>query len=291
MKLPERSAGGDLIYLSARKLNNLSLQFGLPTDVLGPVTDLTVQGSAGINLGPMAHAGIGVSRSRQQVDPNRGERALHARLTELIPRLEPGGLPRLDSGDAEIFEGNWFSFHRNLCFGVGTDDSTHSVRALVAVDKVPVESGSPWPGLLMNGSPAHVLPPYAVDLEDAGAMRSGSGSGTLFQWLDRVGAELESHPRMAIEDLQLGDLPSSPSLRNHKTAISMYRMFARPYSDDVFSFSQLLNGAPCEGVAQASLVGSTTGSTSSSPAPSTSGCARSSPPPPTIRARPSDAGD
>lgn len=195
-----------------------------------------------------------MTREGSQVDPNRYDRALHDRLTAVIPKLEPGGLPHLDGGEAEILEGGWFWFHRDLRFGVGTDDSAHSVRALLAVDEAPITEGSPWPGLLMNGSPTHVLPPYAVDLEDANAMRSGSGTGALFQWLDAVRAELEAHPAAEIENLELGGIQASPSLRGHATAISMYRMFADPAFDDRFSFSQLLNRAPCEGVAQASLV-------------------------------------
>jgi hypothetical protein len=254
MDMPKQSAGGDLVYLSLRKLNNLSVQIGLSADVAGPITDLTLQGSVGISLGSIGHAEIGASHSQSRVDLSRNERALHDQLAKVIRMLEPGGLPRLDDGDKEIFEGNWFWFHRPLRFGVGTDDSAHSVRALLAVDEEPVDETSPWPGLLMNGAPTHVLPPYSVDLESAGAMRSGSGTGALFQWLDRVRSELESHPRTAIEELELGDLPSSPSLRGHETAISMYRMFAHPGFNDRFGFSQLLNGAPCEGVAQASLI-------------------------------------
>jgi hypothetical protein len=119
MAMPKRSAGGDLVYLSVRKLNTLSVQLGLPTDVLGPVTDLTTSGSAGINLGPVGHAEVGVSHSRSRVDESRTERALHDRLTELLPLLEPGGLADLDQGTTEIFEGNWFWFHRPLRFGVG----------------------------------------------------------------------------------------------------------------------------------------------------------------------------
>jgi hypothetical protein len=59
MDIPRIPAGGDLVYLSVRKLDNLSIQLGLPTDVRGPLTDTTVHGAVGVNLGPMAHAELG----------------------------------------------------------------------------------------------------------------------------------------------------------------------------------------------------------------------------------------
>jgi hypothetical protein len=71
MDIPRIPAGGDPVYLSVRKLDNLSIQLGLPTDVRGPLTDTTVHGAAGMNLGPMAHAELGVTREGSQVDPNR----------------------------------------------------------------------------------------------------------------------------------------------------------------------------------------------------------------------------
>jgi hypothetical protein len=254
MERPHFSAGGDLVYLSERKLNNLSVLMNLPTEILGPAKDLTVEGSAGINIGPLGHASLGLTQESTRIDLTRRERALHDRLVEVIRRLEPGELPRLDSGRTEIAEAGWFSFHRKLRFGVGTDDGTHAVRALIAVDDEPVDPGSPYPGLLMNGSPAHVLPPYAVDSEQSTAHRSGSGSGMLFQWLDRVREQLESHPRREIADLEIGEIRPSPSRERDASAIMMYGMFARLDGDHGFSFSQLLNSAPCEGVAQASLI-------------------------------------
>jgi hypothetical protein len=254
MERPHFSAGGDLVYLSERKLNNLSVLMNLPTEILGPTKHLSAEGSAGINIGAFGHLGLGLTQESTRIDLTREERALHDRLVEVIRRLEPGGLPRLDSGPTEIAEAGWFSFHRKLRFGVGTDDDAHSVRALIAVDDEPVDPSSPHPGLLMHGSPAHVLPPYAVDFDQSTAQRSGSGSGTLFQWLDRVREQLDSHPRREIADLDLGEIRPSPSRARDVSAIMMYGMFARLGADRDFCVSQLLNSAPCEGVAQASLI-------------------------------------
>jgi len=187
-------------------------------------------------------------------DPVRPARATNQLLEQIVEVLAANGLPDLERNERGIFEGKWFRFHRNLRFGVGTDDSTHSVQALVAVDREPVPHTMPIPALLMNGSPAHMLPPYREGLAGRNASRSGSGTGRLFIWLDAVRQALEADPSSMPSAIEIPAFRSDRPPRDAHTAIEMYELFARDAWLDTPLFPRLLHGAPCEGVAQASFV-------------------------------------
>jgi hypothetical protein len=246
---------GDLVYLSERRLLSTAVQLGLSTGSLRPELDLEGTGTISAGVPSIAKVSVNATAQGTREDPGKRDRLLLRQLRRIERRLQKEGLPNLETDKDDVYDGSWFRFHRRLRFGVGADDSNHSVRALVAVDEHPVERGLSIPGLLMNGSPTHVRPPYLTDalLEDPG-MRSGSGTGRLFVWLERVRQKLEEDPGADPSAIGEPALQSDRPPRHTQTAIDMYGLFARDAWLSTPRFPQLLNGAPCEGLAQASFV-------------------------------------
>ncbi len=248
---------GDLIYLSERKLSNLAIYFGVKTASLDPHLD--IEGGAGLAVGVPSVGQVSAQTSVRggRTDPNATARSQMNSLKDVVKKLGGDGLPNLETAD-RIREAGWFRFHRRLRFGIGSSDSQQSVRALVVVDEKHVPKDLSIPALLMTGSPEHVRPPYTSDeLRNAPGSRSGSGSGLLFQWLDRARRALEDDPEADLNEIEvpaiLTDLLDQP-LRDIKTAAEMYRVFSENHTLNQPQFPQLLHGAPCEGVAQASFI-------------------------------------
>ena len=246
---------GDLIYLSERKALGVAVQLGLKTGSLAASLDLEGTGGVAAGIPAVAQASGSVTVRGRREDPAAQRRQFEELVAQIVRGLERSGLPDLEANEEGLREGGWFRFHRRLRFGVGTDDSTHSVRALVAVDQQPVEALLPIAGLLMNGSPAHVLPPYgSEELRNAPGSRSGSGTGRLFIWLDAVRRALDEDPGVDPAAVTVPAFESARPPRDAETAISMYRLFADDGWLQAPRFPQLLHGAPCEGVAQASFI-------------------------------------
>jgi len=242
---------GDLFYVSDRKLLNLARHFGLKTAGLEPETALEGRGELELSLPPLARAKLGAKAQSTRRDPDRRNRAREQLLANVCKRLDKTGPADIESGEDSIDEEGWFRFCRRLRFGVGHADDDQSVSAFVAVDETKVPGGTPVPGLLLNGSVAHVLPPYTSDeLRNSPGRRSGSSTGRLFIWLDTARRALEEDPNADLEMLGAPEFDIGVPPRHPDTAVSMYALFAR----GDWLRPQLLNGAYCEGVAQASLI-------------------------------------
>ncbi len=233
------------------KLLHLARYFGLKTATLGSETALEGRGELELSLPPLAGARLGAKAQSTRHDPDRRDRTREQLLTNVRKRLEKTGLADIESGEDSIYEAGWFRFCRRLRFGVGHADTDQSISAFIAVDETKVPGGTPVPGLLLNGSVAHVLPPYtSEELRNSPGRRSGSGTGRLFIWLDTARRALEEDPNADLEMLGAPEFESSAPPRHPDTAVSMYSLFAR----GDWLRPQLLNGAYCEGIAQASLI-------------------------------------
>jgi hypothetical protein len=240
---------GDLVYLSTRKLYGCCADLGLSTAELGPAIGFSGQLRAGFGAPSIGEVAASAEVTGSRSDPGWESRVIHRHLHGVVRRL--GSLPSLDRGD-RIREGEWFRFHRDLRFGVGHADADPAINALIVLDREAVPRGSALPALLMHGAVTHVLPPYASDaLRTAAGSRSGSGTDELFVWLTRAGEVWEEDPERKLREVaaRIGSAP-----RNTERANGMYELFAnedwlRPYLSE-----PVMRGAPCEGVAQASLV-------------------------------------
>lgn len=243
-----------LVYLSERKLWNMARGRGVPTDHTQRerATDASARLSLPSALGTSASAEIRAHSER--VDAQQRARTSDRVLDGVIDSLRRDGLCDLDSAMRTPREGEWFRFHRDLRFGYGSADDDHAVAAAVFVDREPVDECGRG-GLLMTGSPWHLREPYRPDegTEIHGA-RSGSGTGRLFAWLEAVRTARESDDRTDADpfDDPLFHRDRSPDGPTEPT--DMYRLFA---DDDWMArprFPHLVHPAPCEGIAQATLV-------------------------------------
>jgi len=245
---------GDLVYLSDRKLLNLAIHFGVKTRSREPGTEIEKNAGFGLNIPPVTHVSAGTSVRSKRVDPGEQQRSVARQLDQVVDHLGGDELPNLEVADS-VSEAGWFRFHRHLRFGMGSSDSNQSVQALVVVDEEHILEGLALPALLMTGAAEHVRPPYASDeMRDAPGERSGSGSGYLFQWLDAARRTLEEDPESDLEGLDVPLFLSDHPPRDTSTALDMYRLFSEDRWLKQPQFPQLLNGAPCEGVAQASFI-------------------------------------
>lgn len=249
MKKRRKQTPGDFVYRSERKLYAAAAQQGLKMGALR--SDVDIEGMAGAQAGDPSVAGLearGTVRATYS-DPAKAERLTVRDLDGVVREL--GKLPDLEAGET-IREGEWFRFHRDLRFGVGHSDMGAQIKALVVADREPVPPGLSVPGLMMNGSIAHVQAPYATDaLRTAPGSRSGSGTDRLFNWLDEVRRAQEDDPtadRRAILD-RVGDAPRGTGI-----ALAMYRLFCEERWVASHLAEPLMHGAPCEGVAQASFI-------------------------------------
>ncbi len=239
---------GDLVYLSLRKLYGCSAELGVKTEVALP--DLSFERNLEGRLGlPPVEVSAGVTRAGGRTDPGWEERALHDHLERVIARL--GELPSIEDNEA-VREGGWFRFHRPLRFGVGHADANPAIKALVAVDAEQVPAGSSTPGLLMNGSVAHVRDPYATDrMRDAPGSRSGSGSDRLFIWLEELRLAWEEEPDAGLRTILDR---TGPPAKDGVTAWEMYGAFAEWPEMAAHMAEPLMHESACEGIGQASFV-------------------------------------
>jgi len=247
----KRSSPGDLIYLSTRKLYGCAAQLGVETEVALPDLSFERGVEGRLSLPPVA-VSAGATRAGGYTDPGWEEQVLHDHLARVVARL--GELPSLEDA-AAVREGGWFRFHRPLRFGVGHADANPSIKALVAVDSTQVPRGSPVPGLLMNGSIAHVRDPYATDeLRAAPGCRSGSGSDRLFIWLEEMRLAWEEEPEASLRSIFART--GSPA-KDGTTAWEMYGAFSESPDIAAHMAEPLMHEMTCEGVGQASFVATT----------------------------------
>jgi hypothetical protein len=249
------AAAGDLVYLSERKLLNLATEFGVRTGSIG--RDVALEGQAGLDAGiqPLGSVSAQGSVRAEYVDPASRQKALARQLEAVVRKLGGDRLPNLENGEGGIREGRWFRFHRQLRFGVGHADAIPEFKALIVVDEEQVPVGLSIPGLLMNGSVAHVLDPYATEeMRNALGSRSGSSSDHLFIWLEEARRALEADPKADLGTLPCEHLDEDLPPRDTYVAMETYRVFSEQRWMDPPLFPRLLNGGPCEGVAQATFV-------------------------------------
>jgi hypothetical protein len=249
------SAGGDLVYLSERKLRQLALDLKVRTGSFDG--EFVVGGEAGLDAGLPSVGQVSAKGSVQASysDPAARQKAIARQLDAVVAKLGGDHIPNLESGDGGIREGKWFRFHRQLRFGIGHADAIPDFKALIVVDERPVSGDSLTPRLLMNGSVAHVLDPYATEeMRSAPGSRSGSSSDHLFIWLDEARCVLEENPSADLGRLGSEYFNKDLPPRNTNRAMEMYEGFARERPTEPAIFPRLLNGGPCEGVAQVSFV-------------------------------------
>lgn len=245
MKMRKKRATGSFVYVSRRKLEWLAAQAGVDAGT----ARVTTERGAAVELGVPSVAKLSATARRQETVAAADE----TRATvETIERVLRGmrGIPDLENGDL-VSDGEWFRFHRRLKFGVGRADAGPPLKALVVVDQKAVPLESLAPGLLLNGSVAHVLDPYATeDLRSAPGSRSGSGTERLFNWLEELRRGLEANPGDDLRNVvdRVRGVP-----RSARTALDMYGLFAREDWLASYLAEPLMHGALCEGVAQASF--------------------------------------
>ncbi|HEY2715221.1 MAG TPA: SAVMC3_10250 family protein [Solirubrobacterales bacterium] len=244
-----------MVYLSERKLRQLALDLKVRTGSFDG--DFALGGEAGLDAGvpPVGRVSAKGSVQARYSDPAAQQKAIARQLDAVIKKLGGDRIPNLETGDNGIRDGKWFRFHRQLRFGIGHADSIPDFKALIVVDERPVSGGPPAARLLMNGSVAHVLDPYATEeMRNSPGNRSGSSSDHLFIWLDEARRVLEADPGADLGRLGSEYFNEDLPPRNTSTAMEMYGAFAEERSPDPPVFPRLLNGGPCEGVAQVSFV-------------------------------------
>lgn len=229
------------------------MRLGLSTGSLAPEVELAAGGKVRAGVPPLGQASAEAGLRAAHIDPARRERSMTDLLDRVVNGLGGGRLPSLEASE-HMREGEWFRFHRDLQFGNASNDQDPDQRAFVAIDREPMRHGSPIPGLMMNGSLAHVLPPYATEgLRECEGSRSGSGTGVLFRMLHEIDRRWEDDPGLDMRALETAGV-RQVGARGPSAAFDMYGLLtgsdwlARP------KLPRLLDGAPCEGVAQASYV-------------------------------------
>lgn len=249
MRWRRRASPGDLVYASTGKLYAHGAQVGLRTRSLEPRVELSGEAGMQATLPPVAGAAAKGAARAVQVDPGKDERLLHRHLESMVGRL--GHLADLEASDP-VHEGQWFSFRRRLSFSVGHADAEPAVNALIVVDAERESQAPSVPGLLMNGSVAHVRAPYATEeLRQAKGVRSGSGTDRLFIWLEEVRRQWEASPEA---DLRTIRERTRVGARSAEVAHDMYSLFCREDWLTNHFAEPVLIGAFCEGVARASFV-------------------------------------
>lgn len=244
----KKRQGGEIVYLSRQKLEWLMASFGIRVRAW-PSREVEGGATVEVALPPFAKASLGGRLQGAGTEWAGDASLVHEALEQVLKHLRR--LPDLERGDL-IREGEWFRFHRNLKFGVGHADAEPAVNALVAVDRSPLPAGSPQPALLMNGSVAHVLDPYATEeLRSAKGSRSGSGTDRLFNWLEEVRRRGEDDPGASWRAVVSA---SREAPKGSDTVVDMYRLFSREDWLAPFLAEPLMHGAPCEGVARASFI-------------------------------------
>jgi hypothetical protein len=240
----------EYVYISERKLLALARLRGISTAWFK--RHVTVEGSGRFSL-PLA-PGTGISGKAaagvQRVQPDQYEHAIERLLDKVVRDLQREGVADLDATSGTLTDGNWFRFHRRLRFGVGSAQGEPDVRALVLVDRQAVEGYSLVPSLLMFGSPGHLRPPYHSEpLETSPGARSGSSTGTLFEWLQRTRQSREVAPQADLNQLREG-----LSLESPEAPHVMYDLFTQRDWMANPGFPRLLDRRPCEGLAEVSLI-------------------------------------
>jgi hypothetical protein len=240
----------EFVYISERKLLALARGRGISTAWLE--RHVTLEGSGRLSLPLPAGAGLSAQATAgvERVQPDQREQAIERLLAKIVRQLHREGVADLDARTGVFTEGGWFYFHRRLRFGVASGEYDPDLRALVLVDRVPVEDYSPVPGLLMFGSPEHLVAPYrSAQLERSPGARTGSSTGTLFRWLQTTRKSREADP-----EADLNELRDGLSLESPEAPHTMYDVLAREDWMGNPGLPRLLDRRPCEGLAEVSLI-------------------------------------
>lgn len=202
-----------------------------------------------VPLLPGASLSIEASAKAQRVHPEQREEAIENLLDRVVRYLKKDGIADLETLSGDLDDARWFRFHRRLRFGVGASEYDSSLRSLIMVDREAVAASDVIPGLLMFGSPGHLRPPYFSEkLANSPGGRSGSETGTLFAWL-RSADQAFDDPQLNLDLIR-----ADRRLEASDAPESMYRLFAQ---DDWMGnprFPEIINHAPCEGIARATFV-------------------------------------
>jgi hypothetical protein len=240
----------EFVYISERKLLALARARGISTAWFE--RHLTLEGSGRLSLPLPAGTGLSAQATAgvERVQPDQHEQAIERLLDRVVRELGREGIADLDAGTGVFTESSWFRFHRRLRFGVASGEYDPDLRALVLVDREAVEDYSLVPGLLMFGSPEHLLAPYrTAQLNRSPGARTGSSTGTLFSWLQTTRKSLEVDPEANHNELRDG-----LSLESPDAAHTMYDVLARDDWMGKTGLPRLLDRRPCEGLAEVSLI-------------------------------------
>jgi hypothetical protein len=250
MSSRDASRPAEFVYISERKLFGLARAREIPVSWFEQEATFEVNGRLAVPIAPGTGMSVRADAKAERVQPEQRERAIEQLLARVVRSLEREGIADLDKGRGDIIDGGWFRFHRGLRFGVSSGEYDPSVCALVMVDREAVGEDGTVPGLLMFGSPQHLRPPYySEELNNRPGARSGSATGTLFRWLQGARQALEDDPQLNLDPLREG-----LSLERLYAPSTMYGLFARDDWMGKPRFPQLVDHAPCEGVARATFV-------------------------------------
>jgi hypothetical protein len=240
----------EFVYISERKLLALARTRGISTAWFE--RHLTLEGSGRLSLPLPAGTGLSAQATAgvERVQPDQHDQAIERLLDRVVRELGREGVADLDAGTGVFTESSWFRFHRRLRFGVASGEYDPDLRALVLVDREAVEDYSLVPGLLMFGSPEHLLAPYRTgQLNRSPGARTGSSTGTLFSWLQTTRKSLEVDPEANHNELRDG-----LSLESPDAAHTMYDVLPRDDWMGNTGLPRLLDRRPCEGLAEVSLI-------------------------------------
>jgi hypothetical protein len=251
--MSSRTPPGELIYLSERKLLHLARLRGVSSAWTAREERLQAQGGSVLRAAERPPAGNWLTRRR--LDPERRRREIDSLLPRLVWAMaERHGLAALDEGALGIGDGSWFHFRRSLRIGVGAADETRPRRALVLVDREPVETDGLLPSLLMHGSVRNLRTSCRDQDLVMQAGSHGPGTGTLFRRAAEVEmareTEIEAHLPTLVDRLYEGRHERGSS----EELASMYETCASEDWAGALPLPQLAGGQPCEGIAHTSLL-------------------------------------
>jgi hypothetical protein len=239
----------ELVYVSESKLFGLARAHNIAMSWFERETAFEGTGRLAVPLLPGASLSVKASAKAQRVHPEQREEAIENLLDRVVRTIEKDGIADLEALSGDLDDARWFRFHRRLRFGVGASEYDSSLRSLIMVDREAVAANDVIPGLLMFGSPAHLRPPYFSEkLANSPGGRSGSETGTLFGWL-RTADQAFDDPQLNLDSMR-----ADRRLEASNAPESMYRLFAQDNWMANPRFPEIVNHAPCEGVARATFV-------------------------------------
>jgi hypothetical protein len=234
---------GHLVYLSEAKLLNEGRRLRLKTSWPPELRSTTKTARMSLEPVPGMGGSIGGVWAEERFNPLAAAEARESLLDDVLATIGPG-LVDLETTPGAIRPWCWFRFRRSMRIGLGANDSNRSMRGVVLVDERSAD-GDDRAGLMMIGSPTHLVHPFApADKDDLPGARSGSGTGRYFEWMVAYDRALD------VDASALVPFDDEPNWAHrlsygNETFGSMYRLFAR---SEWFGAAILARSAPCEGV-------------------------------------------